>query len=76
MVLRSFTCLLFFFVVLSAHAQFYSDFEAKRFLRESGANYGDFIEDAESIVVYSYQIEGRGGMSIDLPILASVKEIT
>lgn len=63
-----------FVAAVPTAAQFYSSFEAKRFLRDMGASYGDFIENAETIIVENGEIEGHGGISVDLPILAFVSE--
>lgn len=53
-------------------AQFSSDYEAKEFLRELG--FRSFIQNAELLIVTSGQIEGKGGICIDLPIFGFVYE--
>lgn len=63
-----------FLIFLSSicHADFYSDYEAKDFLKKIG--FSSFIQNADILIITPGQIEGKGGITVDLPILGFVNK--
>jgi hypothetical protein len=60
--------------IQNADAQFYSDYEAKSYLRESVVYSSNMITNAEKITIDGCEIKPVGGISIDLPILECVTQ--
>lgn len=52
----------------------HSDSEAKELLLNWGVSSGNWIENAQRIIVSNGQIKPEGGLSIDLPILGFVSQ--
>ena len=61
-----------FFTTPVCSAYFDTDYDAKEFLRDIGCR--SFIENAEILIIASGKITGKGGLTIDLPILGFVSE--
>jgi len=72
LLLLSLTVALLFFIPSICLSYFYTDYEAKEFLRNIG--FTGFIKDAELLIIAGGEIKGKGGLTIDLPILGFVNK--